>query len=134
MGAFSGFRRRARLHISIYFNLSLLIISEWNQDLSGFREVLAMGRTPQTIVTNFVNALWQDMLEKTPDELLGADRHGLCLSPIGILIPKANLAVVSGEDSAVSDGDTVNVTGEIIEDGTRALDGRFAVDDPVLLP
>ena len=99
-----------------------------------FREVLAIGGTPQTIVTNFVNALWQDMLEKTPDEFLGVDRHGFNLSPIGILISKANLAVVSGENSAIGDGDTVNVAAEIIQDGTRALDGRFAVDDPVLLP
>ena len=93
-----------------------------------------MGRTPQTIVTNFVNALWQYMLEETSDEFLSADGHGLCLSPTRILISKANLAVVRREDSAVRDGNAVNVAGQIIKDGTRALDGRFTVDDPVLLP
>lgn len=93
-----------------------------------------MGGTPQTIVTNLVNTLWQYVLEKTPDEFLRADGHGLCLSPTGIPISKANLAVVRREDSTVGDRDTVNIAGQVIEDGARALDGRFAVDDPVLLP
>ena len=74
------------------------------------------------------------MLQKTPDELLGADGHGFGLIVPGILIPKGDLAVVSRDYSAVGDGDTVNVTGEIIQDRTGALDGRFTVNDPVLLP
>jgi hypothetical protein len=75
------------------------------------------------------------MLEKTPDELLGADGHGFDISTaFGILIPKSNLTVVGSKDSAIGDGDTVNVAGEIIEDCASALDGRFTVDDPVLLP
>ena len=99
-----------------------------------FKEVLAIGGTPQTIVTNFVNALWQYMLEKTSDEFLSVDRHGFNLSPIGILIPKSHLPVVGRENSAIGDRDTVNVAGEIIEDGTRALDGWLTVDDPLFLP
>jgi len=90
--------------------------------------------TPQTIVSNFVNAGRQHVLQKTPDELLGANGHGFCLSTAGILIPKGNLAVVGRDYSAVGDGDTVNVAGEIIEDCTSALNGWFAVNDPVPLP
>jgi len=74
------------------------------------------------------------MLQKTPDELLGADGHGFCLSIPGILIPKGNLAIVGRDYSAVGDGDTMNVAGEIIEDCASALDGWFAVNDPFLLP
>ena len=94
-----------------------------------------MGGTPQTIVTNFVNALWQDMLEKTPDEFLGADGHGFDISTtFGILIPKSNLTIVDRKDSAVGDGCTVNVAGQIIKDCTSAMDGRFTVDNPVFSP
>jgi len=97
-------------------------------------QVLAIRGTPQAIVSNFVNTRRQHMLEKTPDELLGADGHGFYLSTAGILIPKGHLTVVGRKDSAIGDGDTVNVAGEIIEDCTGAMDGRFTVDDPVLLP
>ena len=99
-----------------------------------FGQVLTMCGTPQTIVSNFVNAGRQHMLQKTPDELLGADGHGFRLSTAGTLIPKGNLAVVGRDYSAVGDGYTVNVAGEIIEDCTGALDGWFAVNDPLLLP
>ena len=53
---------------------------------------------------------------------------------LGILISKGHLTVVDREDSAVGDGHTVNVAGEIIQDRTCALDGRFTVNDPFLLP
>ncbi len=99
-----------------------------------FREVLAMRGTQQTIVSNFVNTSRQHMLQETADELLGADGHGFDISTAGILIPKGHLAVVDRDDSAVGYGETVNVAGEIIEDCTSALDGRFRMSDPFLLP
>ena len=74
------------------------------------------------------------MLQKTSYELLGANGHGFCLSIPGILIPKGHLTVIDREDSAIGDGHTVNVAREIIEDLACALDGRFTVNDPVLLP
>ena len=89
-----------------------------------------MRGTPQAIVADFVNAGRHHMLQETSDELLGTDGHGFCLIVPGILIPKGNLAVVGRDYSAVGDGDTVNVAGEIIEDRTGALDGRFTVNDP----
>ena len=93
-----------------------------------------MRGAPQTIVANFVNAFRQHMLQKTPDEFLGVDCHGLCLGPAGTLVSKGNLAVVDRNDSTVGDGDTVNVAGEIIEDCTGTLNSRFTVNNPVLLP
>jgi hypothetical protein len=74
------------------------------------------------------------MLQETSNELLGADSHGFRLGAAGTLMPKGNLAVVGRDYSAIGDGYTVNVAGEIIEDCTSALDGWFAVNDPVLLP
>jgi hypothetical protein len=56
------------------------------------------------------------------------------LSGAGVPIPKGDLSVVGRDDSAVGDGDTVNVPGKIVEDFGCALDSRFAVNDPVLLP
>ncbi len=74
------------------------------------------------------------MLQKTPDELLGADCHSFRLGTAGTFVSKGNLAVVSRDYSAIGDGYTVNVAGEIIEDCTSALDGWFVVNDPFLLP
>ena len=51
-----------------------------------------------------------------------------------MLILKGHLAIVDRKDSAVGDGCTVNVTGQIIEDCTGAIDGRLTMDDPVFLP
>ena len=97
-------------------------------------QILAMRGTPQAIVTNFVNTLWQYMLEKTADELLGADGHDLCLRTAGILISKGNLAVVGRDYSAVGDGYAVNVAGEIIKDSTGTLNSRFRMSNPFFLP
>jgi hypothetical protein len=74
------------------------------------------------------------MLEKTPDEFLGVDRHGLCLSSAGTLISKGDLTMLGRDDSAVGGGETVNVAGEIIEDGTSTLNSSFGMSDPFLLP
>ena len=75
------------------------------------------------------------MLKKTPDELPGADGHGFDISTaFGILIPKGHLAIIDRDDSAVGNGDAVNVAGQIIEDCKGALDGRFTVDNPVFSP
>ena len=64
------------------------------------------------------------MLKKTPDELPGADGHGFDISTaFGILIPKGHLAIIDRDDSAVGDGYTVNVAGQIIKDCTSAMDG-----------
>ena len=74
------------------------------------------------------------MLEKTPNELLGVDGHGLRLSCASAPIPKAHLTVVDREDSAICNSDSVNIAGEVIEDLAATLDSRFTVNDPVLFP
>ena len=75
------------------------------------------------------------MLQKTPDELFGVDNHSLDISTaFGILIPKSHITIVDRKDSAVGDGDSVNVAGQIIKDCTSAMDGWFTVDDPFFLP
>jgi hypothetical protein len=81
-----------------------------------------------------VNTGWQNVLQKTPDELLGADGHGLLLRSAGTLISEGDLAVFGRDYSAIGNGYTVNVAGEIIEDCTGTLNSRFTVNDPVLLP
>jgi len=93
-----------------------------------------MRRTPQTVVTHFVDTGRQYMLEKTSDELLSADGHGFGLSAAGTLTSKGHLSILGREDSVVGDGDPVNVAGQVIEDCGGALNGRFTMDDPVLLP
>lgn len=134
MGAGPGFWRHGRRPIPIFFPLPLLIIAGLGQDLLHPTEVLAIRGTPQAIVANFVNTRRQHMLEKSPNELLGVDGHGLRLGCAGAPISKAHLAIVDREDSAIGNSDSVNIAGEVIEDPAAALDGRFTVNDPVLLP
>ncbi len=74
------------------------------------------------------------MLKKTPDELSSADGHALGFGCSGGPISEGHLAIVDREDSAVGDGHTVNVAGEVLQDFAGALDSRFTVNDPILLP
>lgn len=133
MRAGPRFWRNGRRTIPLFF-LSLLIIAGWGQDLLHLNQVFAIRGTPKAIVPNLVDTRRQHMLEKTPNELLGVDGHGLRLSCASAPIPKAHLTVVDREDSAVGNGDPVDVASQVIEDLAATLDSRFTVNDPVLFP
>ena len=133
MRAGPGFWLNGRRTIPLFF-LSLLIIAGWGQDLSHLNQVVAIRGTPDAIVPNLVDTRRQHMLEKTPNELLGIDGHGLRFSCASAPIPKGHLTVVDRENSAVGNGDPVDVAPQVVEDLAATLDSRFTVNDPVLFP
>ena len=42
------------------------------------------------------------------------------------------MAVLEGEDAVIADGDSVGISAEVLKDPLGAIEGRFAIDDPLL--
>jgi len=93
-----------------------------------------MDGAPEPIIADFVEALGQHMLQKTPDELLGRQGHGLPALVLGVLVTEADLVILDGEQAGVGQRDPMDIPAQVIQDLLRALHGRFAVDDPPLGP
>ena len=96
--------------------------------------MVPVGRTPEAVVTHLVDPAREDMLEETPKEFVGVESHGSRFRRAGIPVSKGHSAVFDRENTAVGDGDTMDVAAKILQDFLRALDGRFTVNHPVLLP
>ena len=76
----------------------------------------------------------QDMKKEPPDKFIGLQRQGLLTVTVGIISPeKRNLAVPDSEDAVIGDGDSMGIPAEILKDPLGAIEGRFAVDDPLLV-
>ena len=73
------------------------------------------------------------MLEETADELHARQRHMTDLLRLVIPISESNGVAVDGFQTAVGDGDTEDVAGEIVQDLFTAA-GMFGVNNPVFLP
>src|SRR5215467_10345697 len=78
--------------------------------------------------------LWQNVEQKAPDELLGAERH--CAVPrlpaAVILVTEGHAALVESNEATVRDGDAMGVAGEIGKHCFRPGEGRLGVDKPFL--
>ena len=79
--------------------------------------------------------LWQNVEQKAPDELVGAERH--CAVPrlpaaAVILVAEGHAARIESKETTVRDGDAMGVAGEIGEHRLRPGEGRLAVDEPFL--
>ena len=83
------------------------------QTLPNLLEPGLVGRRPQTVVADLVNAGGQDMLEEPTDELLGCQRHGPPLGVPGVLVAEGHLAVLDSQDATVGDGNAVDVSSEV---------------------
>jgi len=73
------------------------------------------------------------MLEETADELHARQRHMTDLLSLVIAIPESNGGAVDGLQTAVGDGDTEDVAGEIVQDLFTTA-GMLRVNDPFFLP
>ena len=73
----------------------------------------------------------QDVLKKPPDELLCPEGHDLLLSLTGILVAECDAAIVHGKDSAVGDGDPMDIPGKIGQHLLGSAYTGLAVDDPL---
>ncbi len=80
-----------------------------------------------------VEAAWQHMQEKAPDELMRVERHGLVtLWPLDavVLVFEGDAIRIGRDQAAVGDGDAMGVAGEIGQDRLRPGKRFFRVDAP----
>src|SRR5271166_828859 len=88
----------------------------------------------EAVVADAVEAAWQHVQEKTADELVGRERHGLepvaAVDPI-VLPLECDALVVERDEPGVRDRDAVGVAGEIGEDGLRPGERPLGVDHPL---
>lgn len=76
----------------------------------------------------------QYMKKEPPDKFIGLQRHGFLTVPVGIISPeKRNMAVPDSDDTVIADGDSMGIPAKVLKDPIGAIEGRFAIDDPVLL-
>jgi hypothetical protein len=53
---------------------------------------------------------------------------------VGIIPPEeGNVAILVGEDAVIADGDPMGISAEVLKNAHWATEGRFAVDDPLLI-
>ena len=81
--------------------------------------------------------LWQNVQQEAPDELVRVKPHRLpaarAVDAI-VLATERDAGVVSGNEAAVRDSDTMRVTGEIAQHLLGSRERRLAVDYPVDAP
>src|SRR5215469_11577535 len=78
--------------------------------------------------------LWQNVEQKAPDELVGAERH--CAVPrrsvaAVLLVAEGHAALVESNEATVRDGDAMGVAGEIGKHCFWPGEGRLGVDEPI---
>src|SRR5215813_3938534 len=87
----------------------------------------------QAVVTDFDEALGQDVLKEAADKLLGGNGRESGLSSGRILVGKSDLAILEGEDAAIADGAAKDVRSEVFEGGLAGA-YRRRVNDPIFAP
>ncbi len=91
----------------------------------------------QSVVPDAVQAIRQNVDEKSADELVGSKRHGIwavtAFMAFGgpIILPlEGDAVVVGGNQTAVCAGDAVGIARQIGEHLARPGEGTFCVDHP----
>ena len=89
---------------------------------------------PQAVISDLVEAGWQDVLEKAADELMSLERLRAIAIGRSVLVAEGDGLIIDGEDAPVGDGDAEDIAGEIFERGLFTLAPRGDVDHPGDLP
>jgi hypothetical protein len=76
----------------------------------------------------------QYMKKEPPDKFICLQRHGLLTVMVCIISPeKRNIAVSDGEDAVITDRDPMGISAEVLKDPFGAIEGWFAIDDPLMM-
>jgi len=76
-------------------------------------------------------AMWQNMQEKAPNELLRIEGHHFLFVGVFVIVPaEGDFAIHKADQPMIGDCDTMRIAAQIIEDLIRAAEGRFGIDDP----
>ena len=91
----------------------------------------------ETVIADLHKSMWENMLKETLKELLNRKRTLFELSSIGSMVLKGDLrafhgtAVVKRKQTAIADGNPMDIRRQILEGGL-AIANRFAMNDPIL--
>ena len=76
----------------------------------------------------------QDMKKEPSDKLIGLEGHSLLTVMVCIIAPEeGNFAVAEGEDAVITDRDPMGISAEVLKDPVGAIEGWFAIDDPLII-
>ena len=74
------------------------------------------------------------MKKESPDELIRLERHGLFTVLVRVISPEErNIAIMVGKDAVIANRDPVGISAKVLENTFGATEGRFAIDNPLLL-
>ena len=96
-------------------------------------EQLTITGTEQTVITDFDEAWWEDVLEEAADELWRGDGARLELVGSRFLVIESDVAIFETDQAMIGDGHAKDVRSKVFESGEAAAD-RLGVDHPSLLP
>jgi hypothetical protein len=84
------------------------------------------------VMPDLDEAVWQNVQEKTPDELLGVELHDFVLiSPSGVSVAEPDGFTIMIEHAMVGDRDPVRITSEVRDDVFSAGKRTLGLDRPL---
>jgi hypothetical protein len=92
-----------------------------------------MAVSKEAVLTNTMEAIWQDVEEEATYELGNRDTHDLVLLTVtfAIVLPaEADVGLIYIQQATVGDGDTVSVAREIGQKLLGTSEGLFGIDRP----
>ena len=86
----------------------------------------------KAVVADALKSRRYDVLQPTADELFGSQGEDLGFTAVTIVfVLEADVSVLGGAQATVGDGDVVNVSSEVFEDGIGPGERGFGIDDPL---
>ena len=74
------------------------------------------------------------MKKEPSDKFVRLERHGLFTVIVCIIAPEErDIAALDIKDSVIADRDPVGISAEVLKDTHGAIEGRLAIDDPLLM-
>ena len=93
--------------------------------------VLASAVAEQSVVTDALEPIRQDVQQEAPDELVGVEGHDFLPVVVAVVFPaKGDAVVIDPGQPGVGDGDAVGIAGEIFEYVLRPAERRLGIDYP----
>jgi len=101
---------------------------------TGGKLLLAAAVAQKAVMPDLHEPVRKDMKQEPPDELIGVHGHDLRFVVIRVISPSERYFIVFElHDPVIADCDPVGISAEILQNVLGLLEGRLAIDDPVLL-
>jgi hypothetical protein len=106
-----------------------------SEELAACRDdVFALSVCQQAEVTYPHKTFRQYVKQEPSDKFISLERHGLFAVIVCIISPeKCDIAIPVVEDAVIADGDPVGISAKVLKDTFGAIEGWFAIDNPLLL-